>query len=159
MGVKFCHYLQTKTGAQAQGCTAFEFQNAVMPTAHYRALVSGIQDPIFAFDNNRIHNDVKKHPEVLGLTRDNFLDLPKYSPDFNKPIEHNHGYIEKRFKQLLRDYPYDLPLSATQLMEMLMRVFMEYTPVQGVHNDVNSLRATWQAVIDVGGDYPAKEYM
>ena len=159
MDVICCHDLQTKKGTKARGCTSWEFMYWVMPEAYSQAVLAGIKDPIFAFDNNHIHHDVQEHPEMLGLAPANILKLPNYSPDFNKAIEHNHAYTQSAFMAELRDHPFDEPLDPVKLRQLLERVFFHHTTVKMVCTDVDSMRQTWDAVIERKGGYPIPKLM
>lgn len=131
----------------------------VLPWAYSAATGAGIKDPIFAFDNASIHKDALAHPEWIGLTKADILELPTYSPDFNKAIEHNHAIIEHAFSNVFRNLPSEIKVDAVELRIWLHRTFWAYTDQESVNADVRSLRDTWKAVIAQDGDYPDKQFM
>lgn len=107
---------------------------------------------VYSFDNPKIHEAALPKIEELGLERQS---LPTYSPDMHKVIEHVHGWIGAEFKKrLLQDATINTPVKYAKLLE---EIFFNITAAQ-IAKDVASLPATYQEIIRLLGDWPAKKF-
>lgn len=116
---------------------------------------------IYVFDNNKIHKDAKLweigldiSDQLLYLYTNNtgsqWLQIPRYSPEFNKPIEHVHSHLERAYKTTLL-YGHD-SMTHVQLRNVLRTLFYTTITAAAVRKDVQSLEDTYDAVIEaVGG--------
>lgn len=148
--------LQTKAGNNARGCTAKEFKE-VMEVAKAKAK-EGITAPIYIFDNATIHTSaVKDYPTLVSLGE--VLFIPKWSPEFNKAIEHNHAHVQHAFLNAVRALPDGAELKPADAMKMLELAFFNTTTAEGVARDMTSLVSTLNAVVKAKGDRPPQHLM
>jgi hypothetical protein len=133
--------------------TGLEFDKSVMKAAKEGARKAGIRHPIFAFDNDSIHNQAKLNLQ-LGTER---LDVPVWSPDIMKVIEHNHEYVTEAFRTELDKNP-DENYKTTTYKRLLMKAFEDESTPKRVGADVDSLKATLNEIIKLGGEYPDKRF-
>lgn len=149
----------------ARACTADEFKE-VMEYAKQES-EKKIEQPIYAFDNAPIHRAaMKKYPDMVPASQ--YWSVPRYSPDFNKPIEHSWNQVKR--KLLNRIYQgYDVVMTPQLAQQWVQEAFFSITQ-DSVERDVKSLMDTW-AIIQAplgtwvktskgheiqgaGGDYP-----
>ena len=135
------------TGEKARGPTGEEFLKDVIPEAKKAAEEKGIRHPIFAFDNADIHELARD-----ALPEGQVLQIPTWSPDFMKVIEHNHAYVVDAFEKLLnkkraRKY------TAKEFQEFLTVTFFKVSRKEVVQMDLNSIREMLRAIIANDGDY------
>jgi hypothetical protein len=141
-------------------------------------------DPILCYDNNKIHAiaDIStlqyedRDPIVLDPAIQK-VNLPTYSPDMNRPIEHIFGFVKPR----VRAHVYERfehyvsgPDGAKDLQTVVMHVFEHELRSGAVARDVTGLPLLWHAVstpwgddytdeggdihMGSGGDYPPAHY-
>jgi hypothetical protein len=101
-------------------------------------------------DNSTAHTTAQL--EQLGYWRAGYLlSLPALSPDMHKVVEHVHAYLT----QAMTDWRYACWPRRPSLEECkakLVELFFAY-PVASVQADIESLPATYQAIIASGGMY------
>ena len=154
-------HLQTKDGRQAQACTAEEFNTSVLPAVLRAAREKHIMNPTICIDNASIHRDALAG-EVAGLDKDDFMEIPAHSPDFNKVAEHTHAILKKAFWEYVMDTPDAVPVKqpgifkVNRLKWVLDHVFRERITREGVATDAKSLKDAYKAVILAGGGYGGK---
>jgi hypothetical protein len=108
-----------------------------------------------AFDNASIHELAK---EVLPAGQ--VLKVPKWSPDFMKVIEHNHGYVVDHFhKQLEAETRKNRHkrYTAVGLRKKLKQSFFAATSKEGVQNDLAKYWEMLTATINEKGDYGSRD--
>lgn len=119
---------------------------------------SKIEQPIYAFDNAPIHRAaMEEYPDMVPDSQ--YWSVPRYSPDFNKPIEHNHANVQRFVLETSRFMPQSMLLNDEDAMQMCIDVFFGKTSVKGCQRDVSSMPSMWQAVLGVKGNYPPDKYM
>lgn len=101
------------------------------------------------------------HAEAAAVAG-NKADLwpqPPHSPDCNKPIEHVHGQLDAHMHQWLvqerTNHPHT-PIAVEQCKSELQRAFASI-PASSIQADVETLPATWGAIIANQGGYVAAE--
>lgn len=140
----------------ARACTADEFKE-VMEYAKQES-EKKIEQPIYAFDNAPIHRAaMNKYPDMVPDSQ--YWSVPRYSPDFNKPIEHNHANVQRFVLKTTRFMPRSVELTAKDARGMCKDVFFGKTSVKGCKRDISSMPSTYQAVIVAKGHYPPDKYM
>lgn len=122
--------------------------------------------PLFCYDNNRIQAgaDFKR----MYFKKHQWVHIPPYSPDFNKPIEH----VFHQMKQKLGDriYHHTGPLEVQDLRQWVLDIFEKQISTASIAKDVHSLKNTYlavstdkghaikapngQTVMGTGGDWP-----
>jgi hypothetical protein len=175
--------LQTKRGGnEAASTTAEEFEdNLWMIVAQF------VKDtnmwPVLSYDNNKIQLAVDvRHLEyaqgqegkvVIRLDPAfNKVDLPTYSPDMNRPIEHVFADVKQRVRAAIYGAQRDFTKSAV-LQDEVKKAFKALTP-GAVQKDVYGLPLLWQVLstaegatfpdsqghthVGTGGDYPPSRY-
>lgn len=119
-----------------------------------RELEAGLQRNehfIICYDNATVH---KTAHELLptGWER---LPQPAHSPECNKPIEHVHGQMDQKMHSWLAEWRRDngdaQPTPA--LCKAKCEQFFRALSAQKISDDVDTLPATWQAVVSAGGDH------
>ena len=113
--------------------------------------------PVFSLDNAACHKAAKsllckKHKGKFK--QDSFLDLPPYSPDLHKVIEHVHGTICTKFKKLGRDQKHVFG-TCTEYQDLMCKIFYDSkSSKRSVVQDTQSLYETMLEVVKVQGGYP-----
>lgn len=131
-----------------------EASSRVMP----RLLGLQQQQVVWSFDNDRVHTAALPELRVRGLlTQDNRAPLPPHSPDMHKVIEHCIGRLTGMVVAELADTE-DVNLSVAHWQARLQDMFFNYVSAESIARDVSSLAATYQAILDVQGAWPAKAF-
>lgn len=112
------------------------------------------QEPIISMDNDGIHT--KAWPTMQALCKWKRAPLPPHAPDMHKVVEHCISYLKVNFNKRLAEWtgPRGTP---EQYQQLLQDIFKTYT-AESITRDVETLPATYQAIIDVNGDWPAAEF-
>lgn len=138
-----------------------------------------------SFDNAKIQatadlTELKcpgQQPEVADVIRladvGEKLDLPAYSHDLNRPIEHIFGTMKHRIREELyfASWKYKSPAA---LQSLVMQQFHHNFPKEQVASDIKGLPLLWQVLsvpsgitfvnfndklaVGTGGDWPNAEY-
>jgi hypothetical protein len=138
-----------------------------------------------SFDNAKIQatadlTELKcphQQPEIADVIRladvGEKLNLPAYSHDLNRPIEHVFGTMKHRIREELyfNSYKYRKP---EQVQSLVMQQFKHNFPEKQVAEDVNGLPLLWEVLsvpagitfvdckgnmaVGTGGDWPNAEY-
>lgn len=173
--------LQKKnTGDVAQGTTEEEFKDNLYHIVHRFQQKTAGTPPILCYDNNKIQAiaDISElrfdnKPVIHVDVAQQKVDLPTYSPDMNRPIEHLFGFIKARVRaQLYKDYAKYIDPKALQAM--VFKVFNEQLVKGAVERDVAGLPLLWHIISTplgsehtdaegdihpgTGGDYPNSQY-
>ena len=109
---------------------------------------------ILSFDRLQAHKSVL--PE-LGLKEDEeyILATPK-SFDMQKPVEHSHSVIKAFFG---KEMNFVKPrVSRAELLRILKQCVYSAIARNSLMRDIDSLHATYEAIIEAKGDYPAAEF-
>ena len=131
-----------------------EDSSRVMP----RLLGLQQQQIVWSFDNDRVHTASLPELRVRGvLTPSNRAPLPPHSPDMHKVIEHCIGRLTSMVVAELADTE-DVQLSVAHWQARLLDMFFNGISAESIARDVSSLAATYQAIIDVEGAWPAKTF-
>lgn len=116
------------------------------------------QQIVWSFDNDRVHTAALPELRLRGLlTPSTRAPLPPHSPDMHKVIEHCIGRLTSMVVAELADTE-DVQLSIAHWQARLQDMFMNHISADSIARDVSSLPATYQAIIDVGGAWPAKAF-
>lgn len=141
-------HLQTIRGNKiAKGTTKEEFtdimKKLVQVAREELAKVDPNLTPIFSYDNNKIQADAKL--EAMGITPEEKLELPTYSPDMHKVIEHVFGVLKGQLQaEMLKNNPSKLSTSTAQYM--VKAYFMDGIHKESIQADVDSLPVTWHII-------------
>lgn len=105
--------------------------------------------PMYVYDNPNWHKGAD--PRKAGISPDQCIKLPTWSPDFNKPIEHAHHYTKRAFNEWLLDNPGSH--SNEQVLNKWQELFYDKAAQDTVWRDVKSLQHTYEAVHKAGGGF------
>lgn len=62
-----------------------------------------VEAPVmYSYDNPSIHKAAEEMLEKMGITQNERVRLPPYSPDMHKVIEHAHANVARIFQNHLR---------------------------------------------------------
>lgn len=126
--------------------------------------------PLFSWDNNKIQKTASL--TAMGLTAEQVLSLPNYSPDMHKAIEHAFAQLKHSVQQQLLQ-PQATALTARQAQQLVEQCFFAISKV-GIFKDVCSLPNTYFVIagdegvtaqgpdglhhVCSGGNWPARQY-
>lgn len=116
------------------------------------------QELVWSFDNDRIHQAAL--PELQGrglISNSNRAPLPPHSPDMHKVVEHCIGRLTSMVNAELADTE-DIQQSVGHWKARMEHFFYNHITAESIARDVSSLPATYQAIVDVAGAWPAKRY-
>lgn len=101
-------------------------------------------------DNSTAHT--KAELASLGIwPAGRLLSLPALSPDMHKVVEHVHAYLTQAMTAW-RYARWNNKPNDKECIAKLVELFFAY-PAASVQADINSLPATYQAIINSGGLY------
>jgi len=112
--------------------------------------------PRISLDNAACHTRAKavlrEDPAFCAAAE--LVDLPPWSPDLHKVIEHTHANLQRVFLDHLGDSPSyeDVPAMFAKLQQL----FQKHITAESVQKDVLSLQHTAEAIIKCDGYYPDK---
>jgi hypothetical protein len=110
---------------------------------------------LLSWDNDKIHRGADL--ETVGIMPEDRLELPELSSDMHKVVEHQHAWLQFKMQMWLETQD-AVKLTEQQCKDELERLFYQELKQQSVLDDVRSLKATYQAVIDhKGGFIPAAD--
>ena len=146
-------HLQTIRGnKKAKGTTKQEFtdimKKLVVVARQQLAKVDPNLKPIFSYDNNKI----QKHAKLadMGITPEERLELPTYSPDMHKVIEHVFAILKGQLQEeMLKNNPPKMDSATAQHMVWLY--FMHGISKKSIRADVKSLPVTWHIISTLDG--------
>jgi hypothetical protein len=146
-------HLQTiKTKKIAKSTTKEEFtdimKKLVEVAREQLAKVDPNLKPLFSFDNNKIQ---KYAPlDKMGITPEEKLELPPYSPDMHKVIEHVFAILKGQVQaEMLRNNPASLKSAAAhKIVEVYFKGGISKHSIQA---DVKSLPVTWHIISTAEG--------
>lgn len=98
--------------------------------------------PLFMFDNDFLQKYADK--AKIGLRRDQKINIPAHSPDFNQMIEH----VFNRLKRDLRDMvpKANILLDGLTVQEMVLQLWKKHTTAKVIAADARKLPLTFRAV-------------
>lgn len=175
--------LQTKRGGdEAASTTSEEFVDNL-----WLIVAKWMRDtrtfPVLSYDNNKIQAAVditrleyaqgqEGKPVIRLIPALNKVDLPTYSPDMNRVIEHVFGDVKQRVRTVIYGAQRDFTKPAV-LQDEVKKAFNALTP-GAVRKDVYGLPVLWQVLstaegatfqdsqghihVGTGGDYPPCHY-
>lgn len=154
--------LQRRDAARsaAVGITADEVE-AVLRGCH-SCMWDKLVDPTYALDRPRIHTSVRWEELGQGPHPIEAAPQPRYSPDFNRPIEHFHSALKKRFSDLL--ITYTGPKTVDGYFQLLWQAFNSCWQPDSAMKDVLGLRELWLRVASEGpqqgaaGNWPPRRF-
>ena len=113
--------------------------------------------PNISLDNAACHNKAKAEMRADPTVHATFDDIPPYSPDIHKCIEHVHAVLHQAFVETLTHTKADaLPDTVPELFQLVQRLFQTRITVRMVQADILSLQRTLAAIVDGNGAYPVK---
>ena len=154
--------MQTKAGGAAKTFCAEEIWDVVvqdfMPAAEKVLKEAfkgkkkkGHMHPLYSLDNARVHSDIKE------LFHEDMVPLPPRSPDMHKVIEHIWNTIshDLKYNQLPsrsaihKETPYSIGYWSNLVEDCARRLIT----VESVREDVNSLKDTYEYIVEHEGRY------
>jgi hypothetical protein len=176
-------HLQTKRGGEpAASTTAEEFEDNLWLIVDKFKRATGVW-PVLSYDNVKIQQGVnvsrieyaqgEESKEAIMLDKDlNKVDLPTYSPDMNRAIEHVFGDVKQRVRVAIYRAQHDFTKGA-ELQKVVLETFNSLKKGQ-VKNDTKSLPLLWRVLstregtvfedppghkhVGTGGGYPPSRY-
>ncbi len=158
--------LQTKRGGEpAASTTTEEFEDNLWLIVHKFRQDTGVW-PVLSYDNVKIQKAVdvthieyaqgEENKEVFSLSQDfNKVDLPTYSPDMNRAIEHVFGDVKERVRVAIYRGEHDFT-KGSELHKVVWDTFHKLK--QGaVRNDTKGLPLLWRVLSTAAGvefEYP-----
>ena len=155
------YHIMKSWKAKTNDACLLSFDNAkIQATADLTTLYDPLHpnDPEYAFQL-----------EELGEK----LDLPAYSHDLNRPIEHVFGTMKHRIREELYSKSWKYK-TATSLQSLVWQQFHENLPPNQVQEDIKGLPLLWEVLmtpagvtfidangkmaVGTGGDWPNAEY-
>lgn len=85
------------------------------------------------------------------------LPHPAHSPECNKPIEHVHGQMDQKMHKWLQDWRAtrgNVDPTPQECKQQCIDFFTALPPSK-IAADIDTLPATWQAIVTAGGGYIA----
>lgn len=157
--------MQTKKSKPAKGVTSREFcdvlaiiQDAASSKVAPLLDASQQQQLVWSFDNDRIHEGALAELRLRGLiSSSNKAPLPPHSPDMHKVVEHCIGRLTTKVNAELADTE-DVQQSVAYWKGRMEEFFFQQISAESIAKDVASLRATYQAIVQVQGAWPAKKH-
>lgn len=169
---------------QAASTTREEFEDNLFHIV--KAWKAKTNDPfMLQYDNAKIQAtaDIKilYHPHYPGDKEEaieldpstNRIEIPPYSHDINRPIEHIFGTMKHRIREALY-FEYKKYNTAAKLQTLVWDMFHSHIPPQHVEKDVRGLKWLWQVLstpfgirfmadesceaVGTGGNWPSYEY-
>jgi hypothetical protein len=117
---------------------------------------SGSQQLQWVWDGAGNHHLLDSEWALAGLQKEQHIVIPPTSPEFNKPVEHFHAQLQSKFQQRLGAAA-NKPMTMPGYMEMLKQEVAK-VEASSIMEDVHSLPATFQAIIDTHGAIPPHKY-
>jgi hypothetical protein len=148
------HQLTIKGDKIAKSTTKQEFtdimKKLVKVARRKLARVDPTLKPMFSYDNNKIQKQAKLAD--MGISPEEKLELPAYSPDMHKVIEHVFAILKGQLQaEMLRNNPARLsPATAQHMVEVYLRHGISK---EGIQKDVKSLPVTWHIICTGEGDW------
>jgi hypothetical protein len=105
---------------------------------------------LYSWDNDKIHKGADL--SEVGFEPEDRFELPELSSDMHKVVEHVHAWLQARMQLWLEDKDEER-LTIADCKAELQRLFEQELKLESIKNDVKSLKATYQAVIDHEGGY------
>lgn len=151
--------LQNKKGQAARGLTAQEFYARALGVRK-AAWKEFSKEPEafghilrFSWDSASAHKSAL--PDI-NLLPEQFIRPPARSPDAQRVVESPHHLIHKAFdKRLAADPRIDTVEKAVRLLE---RVAHDVVTPEYIQKLVNSLRGTYNNIVERGGNWAEKAY-
>ena len=175
--------LQTKRGGEpAASTTTEEFEDNLWLIVHKFKQDTGVW-PVLSYDNVKIQKAVdvthieyaqgEEGKKVFSLSQDfNKVDLPTYSPDMNRAIEHVFGDVKERVRVAIYRGEHDFSKGA-ELQKVVWDTFHKLKQ-WAVKNDTKGLPLLWRVLstaagvefeypphhkhVGTGGGYPPSRY-
>lgn len=152
--------LQRRDAARsaAVGITADEVE-AVLRGCH-SCMWDKLVDPTYVLDKPRVHTSVRWAELGQGPHPIEAAPQPRYSPDFNRPIEHFHRALKKRFSDLLITHAG--PKSLDAYWQLLWQAFNSCYSQRAAEKDIKGLPELWRWVASTdpqqgsAGDWPPR---
>jgi hypothetical protein len=122
---------------------------------NYKGREEGFKDGfVLSLDRLQAHRAVLRE---LGLKEDEeFILVPPKSFDMQKPVEHAHSMIKGRFG---KEMNYIAPRATRKRLLGALEACVHHAITRSsLMRDIDSLPATYEAIIEAQGDYPAAEF-
>jgi len=157
-------HLQTKGSPghppkDASDITTAEFNNIfseLVQELQDRKIEAGLKRNehfIFCLDHATVH----KEADTLLPPGWQLLPHPAHSPECNKPIEHVHGHMDVLMHKWLLEWREQVGRTnpTPQQCKQQCMDFFTALPADKIAADINTLPATWRAMVAARGDYIA----
>lgn len=154
--------LQTTRGGKsinARGPTEAEFKSVVRGCINAWTEKGESVEPIFSWDNARIHGNVREDDWASwGITTRTHTLLPPYSPDMHSVIELSHARVMDAMQKFMNDRvgiaDDSLPVYTKKVEELFFEVI---TPAWAQATTHRLFIEVLPAILEAGGDYPPKQ--
>lgn len=139
-----------------------KFQEKTKKYNHEKGLGDKADDPVLCYDNNKIQRianistlKYEKCPDIKLDESKQKVDLPTYSPDMNRPIEHIFGFIKPRVRaHVYERYEHytSSKAGAKDLQTVVIQVLEKELVPGAVERDVAGLPLLWHVISTPRGE-------
>lgn len=137
---------------KAKSTTKEEFTDVMKVLVEYsHKLLKQVDEnlqPLFSYDNNRIQ--AYANMESMGISPEERLVLPPWSPDMHKVIEHTFAQLKAHLQADMLTYN-PARLTAHMAHQKVLFGFMNGISKEGIRKDVESMPATWHIISSPAG--------
>jgi hypothetical protein len=123
---------------------------ATMDSPQMTQLLRRNEKWMYSWDNDKVHKGADL--TLIGITDADRFALPELSSDMHKVVEHVHGWLQAGMQRWLEEKDEE-KVTVEECKAELRRLFELPERKEGIKRDVDSLKATYQAVIDHQGGY------
>lgn len=123
---------------------------ATMDSDEMTKLLNRREKWLYSWDNDKVHQGADL--TQVGINAADRFELPELSSDMHKVVEHVHAWLQLKIQHWLEEKD-EQKVTVQQCKAELRRLFEHELTPQSIQNDVASLKATYQAVIDCRGGY------
>lgn len=123
---------------------------ATMDSPGMTQLLKRNESWLYSWDNDKIHKgaDLTK----VGIEAEDRFELPELSSDMHKVVEHVHAWLQAGMQRWLEGKDPD-KITVDECKAELKRLFEQQLKKESIEKDVDSLKATYKAVIAHQGGY------
>lgn len=157
--------LQKKDGTTPKTLTSMEFEYfmtklwKLLHTRKFQRLLPPGTDYTLSIDGDGCHKGANL--ASCGIQAADMEQHPSNSSDMHKVVENGHGALQNHMQRWLlkreREQP-DVKLQVAECKAQLEASFYRMSTTGEIQRNVSTLRETYQAIIDAGGDYPPKRF-
>lgn len=103
--------------------------------------------PLYSIDNNPTNKAAEL--SAMGLTEDDMLDLPTYSPDMHQVVEHTIAEFKKKLLQAVLEHD-GQPMTPATAKQLAEQVFASIKPEHIAANELK-LVTCWEQIAQPEG--------